>query len=61
VKVLGSSSVQGHQLGVLVLEPVLVDGLELLVVEAGVVTVLEASLLLDILTITIWCFITCTS
>jgi len=58
MKVLGSFSVQGHQLGVLVLEPELVDCLELLVVEAGVVAVLEASLLLNVITKSYICFIT---
>jgi hypothetical protein len=52
VKVLGSVGVQGQQRGVLVLESELVHGLELLVVEAGVVAVLEASLLLYVITVT---------
>jgi len=48
---LGSGGVQRELLGIFVLKSKLVDFLELCIIEASVITILKASLLFDVVTI----------
>jgi hypothetical protein len=55
MEMLGSTCIQGKQLGIFMLESKSIDGFELFIIEACVVAILEASLLFHILTVTFSC------